>query len=385
MIYFDSAATTLQKPPRVAYAVQEAMRRCASVGRGGYAAAEAAAETVFACRTLAAQMFGATEEQVVFTMNATHGLNIAIETLVPEGGRVVISGFEHNAVTRPLFARNAQVKIAGSRLFSQEDTLTAFDEALRQRPNAAVCTQVSNVFGYILPLEGIAALCRQYAVPLIIDASQGAGLLPLSLAQTGARFIAMPGHKGLYGPQGTGILLCADGGQPLLFGGTGSNSAEQAMPDFLPDRLEAGTHNVCGVAGLAEGLRFVRAKTPQSILRHEQRLLRQLTAQLNALPRLHLYQGERQSGVLSFTVENLDCEESAALLSKHAVAVRAGLHCAPLAHESAGTKETGTVRVSFSAFNTSQEVRGFAALCKKLFGPSEKAQFPTCYWSKNRI
>lgn len=385
MIYFDSAATTLQKPPRVARTVQEAMHRCASVGRGGYAAAEAAAQMVFDCRSLAAQLFGATEEQVVFTMNATHGLNIAIETLVPEGGRVVISGFEHNAVTRPLHAKKAQVTVAGTRLFSQEDALAAFDDALRQKPHAAVCTQVSNVFGYILPLTQIAALCRQYAVPLIIDASQGAGILPISLTQTGARFIAMPGHKGLYGPQGTGILLCADGGQPLLFGGTGSNSAEQAMPDFLPDRLEAGTHNVCGIAGLAEGLRFVRAKTPQAILRHEQRLLRQLTAELRAIPQLRLYTGENQSGVLSFTVENTDCEEAAARLSKYGVAVRAGLHCAPLAHESAGTKESGTVRASFSAFNTTQEIREFAHLCKKLFGATEKAKFPTCYWSENRI
>lgn len=379
MIYFDSAATTLQKPSRVAYTVQETMRRCASVGRGGYAAAAAAAEVVFDCRTLAAELFGATEEQVVFTMNATHGLNIAIETLVPESGHVVISGFEHNAVTRPLYAKNARVTVAGTRLFSQEDTLAAFDDALRQKPHAAVCTQVSNVFGYILPLRQIAALCRQYAVPLIVDASQGAGMLPISLESTGARFIAMPGHKGLYGPQGTGILLCADGGQPLLFGGTGSNSAEQAMPDFLPDRLEAGTHNVCGIAGLVEGLRFVRAKTPQAILRHEQRLLRQLTAELCSLPRLRLYTGENQSGVLSFTVEQMDCEEAAAVLGKHGAAVRAGLHCAPLAHESAGTKESGTIRASFSAFNTTQEVRAFARLCKKLFCSSEKEQFATCY------
>lgn len=385
MIYFDSAATTLQKPPQVALAVKNAMHRCASVGRGGHWASMEAAKTVLDCRELAAELFGAETEQVVFTMNATHGLNIAIGTLVPEGGRVVVSGFEHNAVTRPLYAKNAHVTVAGTRLFSQEDTLAAFEEALRQKPHAAICTQVSNVFGYILPVAQIAALCRQYGVPLIIDAAQAAGTLPVSLKETGARFIAMPGHKGLYGPQGTGLLLCADGGEPLLFGGTGSNSAEQAMPDFLPDRLEAGTHNVCGIAGLAEGLRFVRTKTPQVILQHEQRLLRQLRVLLGGLPHLHLFTGEGQSGVLSFTVEDTDCEEAAALLADHGVAVRAGLHCAPLAHASAGTEESGTVRVSFSAFNTAQEVREFARLCKKLFGSAEKAQFPTCYWRENRI
>ena len=379
MIYFDSAATTLQKPPQVALAVQDAMRRCASVGRGGHKAAMAAAETVYSCRELAAELLGAEAEQVIFTMNATHGLNIAVNTLVPMGGRVVVSGFEHNAVTRPLHARNARLTTAGRRLFSPEDTLAAFEEALAEKPDAAVCTQVSNVFGYILPMAHIAALCRSRGVPLIIDASQAAGTLPVSLKETGARFIAMPGHKGLYGPQGTGLLLCADGAEPILYGGTGSNSAEQEMPDFLPDRLEAGTHNVCGIAGLAAGLRFVRAQTQQRILRHEQKLLRLLAAELRSLPRLHLFTGKEQAGVLSFTVEGMDCEEAAALLAAQHAAVRAGLHCAPTAHESAGTLESGTVRVSFSAFNTEREVREFARLCKKLFGSTEKAQFPTCY------
>lgn len=379
MIYFDSAATTLQKPPQVALAVQDAMRRCASVGRGGHKAAMAAAETVYSCRELAAELLGAEAEQVIFTMNATHGLNIAVNTLVPMGGRVVVSGFEHNAVTRPLHARNARLTIAGRRLFSPEDTLAAFEEALAEKPDAAICTQVSNVFGYILPMAHIAALCRSCGVPLIIDASQAAGTLPVSLKETGARFIAMPGHKGLYGPQGTGLLLCADGAEPILYGGTGSNSAEQEMPDFLSDRLEAGTHNVCGIAGLAAGLRFVRAQTPQRILRHEQKLLRLLAAELRSLPRLHLFTGKEQAGVLSFTVEGMDCEEAAALLAAQHAAVRAGLHCAPTAHESAGTLESGTVRVSFSAFNTEREVREFARLCKKLFGSTEKAQFPTCY------
>lgn len=379
MIYFDSAATTLQKPPQVALAVQDAMRRCASVGRGGHKAAMAAAETVYSCRELAAELLGAEAEQVIFTMNATHGLNIAVNTLVPMGGRVVVSGFEHNAVTRPLHARNARLTIAGRRLFSPEDTLAAFEEALAEKPDAAICTQVSNVFGYILPMAHIAALCRSRGVPLIIDASQAAGTLPVSLKETGARFIAMPGHKGLYGPQGTGLLLCADGAEPILYGGTGSNSAEQEMPDFLPDRLEAGTHNVCGIAGLAAGLRFVRAQTQQRILRHEQKLLRLLAAELRSLPRLHLFTGKEQAGVLSFTVEGMDCEEAAALLAAQHAAVRAGLHCAPTAHESAGTLESGTVRVSFSAFNTEREVREFARLCKKLFGSTEKAQFPTCY------
>lgn len=367
MIYFDTAATSFRKPPSVALAVQKAMQTCASVGRGGHAPAMNAAQTVFGCRELAGELFECEAEQVAFTMNATHALNIAIRTLVPQGGRVVVSGFEHNAVTRPLHALQAELTVAGRQLFSPGDTLERFETALKTKPCAAVCTHVSNVFGYVLPIRAIAALCRLYEVPLIIDASQSAGTLPVSLRQTGASFIAMPGHKGLYGPQGTGLLLCADGAEPLIFGGTGSASEEQKMPDFLPDRLEAGTHNVSGIAGLAAGMRYVRMRTPEAILQKERDLLALLRRQLTGLKRLHPFFGQAQSGVVSFTVDKLDCEEAAQKLSSEQIAVRAGLHCAPLAHESAGTLESGTVRVSFSDFNTPQEVLHFARICKKLF------------------
>lgn len=379
MIYFDSAATSLQKPPQVYPAVQRAMRSCASVGRGGHAAAMAAASVVYNCRELAAKLFDAEVEQTAFTMNATHGLNIAIRTLVEPGAEVVVSGFEHNAVTRPLHALGARLTVAGKRLFSVADTLNAFDEATKQKPSAVVCTHVSNVFGYVLPVEKIAALCRDRGIPLIIDASQSAGALPLSLRQSGARFIAMPGHKGLYGPQGTGLLFCADGAQPLLFGGTGSNSESQEMPDFLPDRLEAGTHNVCGIAGLLEGLRFVQRQTPQRILHHEKRLSALLQRSLKTVRSVHPFFGEPQIGVVSFLVDGMDCEEVAQRLARESVAVRAGLHCAPTAHASAKTLQSGTVRLSFSAFNTEREVGQFVAICKKLFSEKEKAQFPTCY------
>lgn len=367
MIYFDSAATTFQKPVTVPDAVLRAMQTCASVGRGGHAAAMAAAETVYQARLTAAELFDAEPEQVVFTMNATHGLNTAIFSALSPGAKVVISGFEHNAVTRPLHALRAEIRVAGRNLFNAADTLRAFAREIERKPDAVVCTHVSNVFGYILPVREIAALCRERDVPFILDASQSAGTIPISLRQTGARFIAMPGHKGLYGPQGTGILLCADGGAPLLFGGTGSNSEDQAMPDFLPDRLEAGTHNVCGIAGLTEGMRFVRKQTPEAILRHERALLAQTKQALGELENVHLFTGEDQTGVLSFCVANTDCEETAYALAQEGIAVRAGLHCAPLAHNSAGTGDTGTVRVSFSAFNTPHEAQRFGILCKKLF------------------
>ena len=237
MIYLDSAATTFQKPAAVQRAVVRAMRTMSSPGRGGYAAAQQADELLFRCRSAAAELFSVpSSEQVVFTMNATHGLNIAIKSLVRPCGRVVVSGYEHNAVTRPLHALGAEVIVAAAPLFSPQETVEAFERALAHEPDAVICTHVSNVFGAILPIERIAQLCRGASVPLIIDASQSAGSLPIDFSALAPAFLAMPGHKGLYGPQGTGLLLCGSDALPLIEGGTGSESLRQSMPDFLPDR-----------------------------------------------------------------------------------------------------------------------------------------------------
>ena len=199
MIYLDNAATTLRKPPSVARACAYAIDHLATPGRGGHPPAMAAAETAFACRREAAALFDVPEpDRVVFTFNATHGLNIAIKTLVKPGSTVLISGYEHNAVTRPLRAiPGVTVKTAESPLFDRAAALEAFRRELTPEVDAVVCTHVSNVFGFILPIEDIAALCRRRGVPLVVDASQSAGGLPLSFRELRAAFIAMPGHKGL--------------------------------------------------------------------------------------------------------------------------------------------------------------------------------------------
>ena len=362
MIYLDSAATTLRKPPSVARACAYAIDHLATPGRGGHRPAMAAAETAFACRREAAALFDVPEpDRVVFTFNATHGLNIAIKTLVKPGSTVLISGYEHNAVTRPLRAiPGVTVKTAESPLFDRAAALEAFRRELTPEVDAVVCTHVSNVFGFILPIESIAALCRQRRVPLIVDASQSAGCLPVRLSEWGAAYVAMPGHKGLYGPQGTGLLLCGEEQPaPLLYGGTGSESQNQTMPDVLPDRLEAGTQNVSGAAGLLAGLRFVRCKGVDRIGAYEECLSGQLMDGLEQVPGVRVFRGPKgtQTGVCSITVEGMDCEEVGSWLARRGIAVRAGLHCAPLAHKTAGTLDTGTVRLSCSAFNTSQQVR----------------------------
>ena len=303
------------------------------------------AKTVLRCRELAGKLFCCQPEQVVCTASCTHGLNMAIRTLVKAGSRVVVSGFEHNAVTRPLHGLGASVTVAGRRLFDPEDTLRQFEKALQKGADAAVFTHVSNAFGYILPAEELAALCRKYGVPFAVDTAQSAGMLPVKLAGWGADFIAMPGHKGLLGPQGTGILLCGREPEPLLFGGTGSASVSQRMPEELPDRLEAGTLNVPGIAGLSAGLDYVQKQGIDRIFARERHQAKRCAQGLQRLG-MQVFSGASQGGTVSFVPPG-DCEEFAEKLAQKKIAVRAGLHCAPTAHESAGTLETGTVRISF--------------------------------------
>lgn len=345
MIYLDNGATSLHKPPEVSRAVNWAMKHCANPGRGGHKAAMLGAETVYQCRELVSEMFSCEPEQVVFTANCTHGLNLAIHSLVKPGSTVAVTGFEHNAVVRPLYARGVKVIPAGRKLFDWDDTLEQFDAALQKGISAAVFTHCSNVFGYILPVEEMAKMCQNRGIPFIIDAAQSAGVLPVNLEKLGADFIAMPGHKGLLGPQGTGILLCAGRAKPLLQGGTGSNSKSREMPEDLPDMLEAGTLNVPGIAGLGAGLKYLKRTGIARVFSREKQAAEHCTKGLQKLGYC-VFCGEKQGGTVSF-VGNTDCEELAEKLAKRGVAVRAGLHCAPLAHESAGTLETGTVRVSF--------------------------------------
>ena len=364
MIYLDNGATSFYKPAAVYRAVTEAMHNCANPGRGGYKAAMEASRRLYACREEASALFDCDPEQVVLTFNCTHGLNLAIHSLIRPGARVVVSGFEHNAVIRPLHALGARVTVAGRKLFRREDTLREFREALDRGQDAAVFTHVSNVFGYILPVEEMAKLCRDRGIPFIVDAAQSAGVLDVKLRALGADFIAMPGHKGLMGPQGTGLLLCAKDAQPLLYGGTGTASLSREMPPDLPERLEAGTVNVPGVAGLTEGLRYLRREGVGSVYRQEHRQLRRCVSGLEALG-FRVFSGEDQGATVSF-LPQLDCEETAALLAREGIAVRAGLHCAPMAHESAGTLDTGTVRVSFGYGATDAQTDRFLRAASKI-------------------
>ena len=343
MIYLDHGATSFPKPEPVCRAVGEAMAACANPGRGSHEAARAGAEVLFRCREAAGALFHIAPENVVLTGSCTQGLNMAIRTLVRPGDRVVISGFEHNAVTRPLHGLNARIAVAGRRIFDWEDTLRSFRRELDRGAKCAVFTHASNVFGYILPVKELAWECRRRGVPFILDAAQSAGAVPIDFGALGADFIAMPGHKGLLGPMGTGLLLCGRLPRPLLMGGTGSDSESPHMPAFLPDRGEAGTANVPGFAGLEAGIRLIREEGPENIGRRESALVAYTAEGLRELG-YQVFAGPHQLGTVSFRGRE-DCQTLCDRLP--GIALRAGLHCAPLAHRSAGTLDTGTLRASF--------------------------------------
>ena len=360
MIYLDNGATSMPKPQSVIQAVNNALDHYASPGRGSSKASIGAAEVLYELRKTAGEMFDCDLEQVVLTTSATHGLNIAIKSIVRPGVKVVTSCMEHNAVARPLHAIKADVRVAKGNLFDDAMILKDFDRLLTREVGACIVNHVSNVFGWILPVYEIAEMCRQRHIPFILDASQSAGTQDISMEDLNAAFIAMPGHKGLLGPAGTGLLICGQGTMPLMEGGTGSNSREMDMPAFLPDRLEAGTHNIPGAAGLLAGMKCVGRRGSARILRHEQKLMRMAAEKLSEHPRIHVYTGENQAGVLSFTIQGHDGVEFAEKLAdRWNIALRAGLHCAPMAHEAAGTLDSGTIRLSPGPFNSQEDIRGF--------------------------
>ena len=370
MIYLDNAATTLHKPRAVDEAVRRAMHAAAGYARGGYAAAMRAGETVYACREQAAALFGVRDPaRVVFTMNATHALNLAIHALAQPGMRVAVSGYEHNAVMRPLMLRGIDPIVLDTPLWDSAAMVEAAGQALADGAELFILNHVSNVFGFAAPVEEIAALLDEKGVPLILDASQSAGLIDIDVRRHPClAAVCMPGHKALYGPQGTGILLALDdriAARPLLTGGTGSRSEEMRQPDFLPDALESGTPNVPGIAGLAAGIAFVRSVGPANILAHERKLTREFARALEGESRITCFAHPAQTGVLSLTVRGAAVENIAETLARQGVAVRAGLHCAPLAHRTAGTEETGTVRFSLSFYSTAHQVEHAAALVRQ--------------------
>ena len=367
MIYLDNAATTYPKPREVYRKWQTAMSVCgANPGRSGHEFSMKTAEAIYQSREICAEFFGAEVENTIFTLNCTHALNFAIKGIAKSGCHFVTSDMEHNASIRPVYSA---VKAVGGTctMFEvtedAEQTVLSAERAMRKNTVALVCTAASNVIGLRTPIKELAELCKKRGVCFILDAAQGAGVLPITLSD-GVNIICAAGHKGLYGPMGTGLLI-TDGKFPLntiIEGGTGSASESVLQPDFTPDRFESGTINTAGVVALGEGVRFVKRLTSEAILNHELKLCERFCAAASKIDGIILCNNITPQNrglyapVVSFNFRGLNSVEGARLLSGNGFYMRGGLHCAPLAHKKLGTISGGTIRFSPSAFNTAREV-----------------------------
>lgn len=368
MIYLDNAATGFPKPGRVVQAAAQALQRYGgNPGRGGHSLSLAAGEQVFRVRRILAKEYGAVPERVIFTSGCTMSMNLVLHGYLAKGGGLLTSAWEHNCVLR---TASALVNRGGVRWEQVPGTGTELvkEIARRIRPDTALveCTHASNVTGQVFPIAEIGAVCAQHGVPFAVDAAQTGGSLPLDLKRDHIDYLCLAGHKGFYGPAGVGVLLLGENAElpPLLYGGTGSNSAEMAMPDFYPDRLEPGTLNTPGILGLGAGVLW-RKQLGEAALHRELALCRKLEQGLSRIPGVEVYTkgyrpGERMPLML-FNIQGYTSQQTANLLSRRGFALRGGLHCAPSAHAQLGTLEEGAVRCSLGAFNTAAEVEKLVA------------------------
>ena len=376
MVYLDNAATTFPKPNAVLTAAVRFMaEKGANPGRSGHALSMAAAEAVYRSREAAAEFFHAPgPECAAFFMNATQAINAALKGFLRPGMHVVTSTLEHNAVMRPLYKLSqggVSFSVADVDLRSDDATVRNFERLLTPQTTMIACTHASNVCGRVLPVERLGALCRARGIKLLVDASQTAGVLPIDMEAANIDFLCLPGHKGLYGPMGTGVLLACEGETlaTTVEGGTGSNSVSLEQPDFMPDRLESGTVNGPGIAGLHAGIEFVTRRTPQALYSDELDLALRLWDALAKTPDVKLYTPRPEHGyvpVVSFNLGDVSSVEVTAKLDKMGFALRGGLHCSPAAHSRFGTLGQGMVRASFGAFNTRDDVQALVTAVRKL-------------------
>ncbi len=369
MIYLDNAATSFPKPQKVRYACNKSFDYCANPGRSGHRLSLKASNAIYKCREKISKLFDYDKtENIILTSGCTQSLNTVIKGVLKKGDHVVISSLEHNSVLRPL----QKLKDAGVITYSvaevfendADSTLDSFRKAMNNNTKMVICTHASNVFGVVLPISRIGALAHYYGALMCVDIAQSAGVISLSLQnEPDIDYICAPGHKGLYGPMGTGFLIINTDVIPdsLCEGGTGSGSHILSQPEMLPDKLESGTLNLNGFEGLSAGIDFVSDLSTRKIYSHELELVRNLYENLSEIKDVVLYTNvpslNTHVPLLSFNIKDIQSESVAKVLDdKFSIAVRAGLHCSPLAHRSYHTESTGTVRLAPSAFTTYQDI-----------------------------
>ena len=380
MIYLDNGATTLQKPECVREALLEAMASMGNSGRGVHDASLYAGRTIYRARESLAELLGAAApEQVAFTANATESLNLALGGLFGPGDHVITTVCEHNSVLRPLYRlQGVELSVLPVKAEAGEERqagILAYDELeslLRPNTKALIITHASNLTGNITDLERAAAFTKKHSLLLIVDAAQTAGAVPMDMERMGIDVLCFTGHKGLYGPQGTGGVCVRPGLsiRPLKVGGSGIHSFDREHPSEMPAALEAGTLNGHGIAGLGAAARWLLETGVEQIRAREQALLRRFVDGVKEVEGVTLYGNpdlDRRTGIQSLNIRDYDSARVADwLYEDYGIAVRGGAHCAPLMHEALGTREQGAVRFSFSYFNTEAEADEAAAAVREL-------------------
>ena len=368
-VYFDNAATSYPKPPSVYEAINFTLQHVgANPGRGEHSLSQSANRIIFKARETIAEFFNIPNSRnIVFTSNGTEAINLALKGFLKPGDHGIISSMEHNSVVRPLNSlKNDGVNVTIVQC-DKEGKLNpdyVFKE-IKKNTRLIVLTHASNVTGTILPVEEIGEIAAKKGIPLLVDAAQTAGTIPIDVVRNNISLLACPGHKSLLGPQGTGFLYICEGFnlKPLIEGGTGSNSELSEQPDFLPDRFQSGTLNTPGIAGLKAGIEFINKKSIQTIKEHEDMLSKTFINKLKEINRVCIYGPlsiKEKTAVVSFNIKGKDSTDIAtALDEKYQIMVRVGLHCSPYSHKTIGTFPDGTIRVSFSIFNTVHEIDYF--------------------------
>ena len=375
LIYLDNAATSFPKPYAVSEAVKHYMLYCGgNPGRGGYSTAIEAGQSVYSCREKLTRFFDADNENVpFFTMNTTQGINLCIKGYLRRGDHVLISNIEHNAVYRPIYKLSQRGQISydtfdvflNGNLLSVEEILNDIAKKVRKNTRMLICTAASNIASLHPPIEQIGEFCRKRGIFFLVDGAQGAGHFDVSVRQMNIDALCIPGHKGLLGPQGVGAVVFGKEHllQTLHEGGNGVDSLLGEMPEYLPERYEAGTLPVPAIVGLCEGIDAVTQIGVKNIATHERLLFERARDCLQRINGVKVFCPEYAGSVLLFSVEGVDSERVAEYLSSKGICVRGGYHCAALAHKALGTIDSGAVRISFGVFSNDADIE---ALCDAL-------------------
>lgn len=375
MIYLDNGATSFPKPLSVRQNVDISLKKfSANPGRSGHSLSLRAAKEIFECRKRLKELFNVnSEEEIIFTENCTMALNTVIFGLLSEGDHVLISSMEHNSVTRPLESLKDKGVTYSTFDYSYDDNETVDNvrNLIKPETKLVICTHASNVFGFRFPIERICALCHAYGILFCVDSAQSAGVFDIDVGTNQYDFVCMSGHKSLYGPMGTGVLILNNRNlKPLLYGGTGTESVKKSQPEGLPEKFESGTQNMNCISGLKAGVDFVKNRGIKNIYNHEYKLAKRLFNGLANNRKVITYNKSFDYGkvapVVSFNIDGVYSEDLVAKLNKYGIMTRGGLHCSPLAHTTMNTIENGTVRVVPGAFNTINDINYLLNVIRKL-------------------